>query len=295
MSYKVNFLDNELISAADLNEVAASVGGDASAFKDNMVYGVDDLNDISATLITKGIANGCILSSSVNETGKGVVTVGTGNLFMPDGKRVEIDEEGVSLSFTLGNSYYVWFYHDSVTGFVTPCCTTNAPRGDYVLLGQVTEKGEVMAQPDRAMMKNSFAGLNKTEVFTYLYTCTRVVGQTTLICELTPEQLGYRRAIIYAEQNDGIQVSCGHVNLEDGTSFSVLKTHMETGIEHIGQDGAILSMYYDPGSGGTFKKVFLRLVLGTDNILRLYEQLIETGRGGIGYSGLIQNLQIILC
>ncbi|MGN1059299.1 MAG: hypothetical protein ACI4QW_02610 [Clostridia bacterium] len=301
MGYKVNFLDNELVSAADLNAMAAALGGDASGFADDMVYGVDDLNDISSTLISKGVSQGCTLSATVGEDGGGTVTVGAGVLFMSGGKRVEIDSGGVSLSFASGSLHYVWFQHDTVTGFVTPCCTTTAPGGDYVLLGQVTAAGTAVTRPERAVMKNSFAGLNKTESFTV----SLPGGGTTeevLLCELTPAQVGYNRVLLYSPGYDNKQAFCGFADLSTGTAFSTLcRSTYESGTSNgynafAGErtDGLVLAGIESCTGAQNWHYLYLRPQLTSDGRLQIYKMLVRTGIGG-SMTAYTRTVTVILC
>ena len=104
MSYQVNFLDNQMVTAEALNSLQEELGGNVGDFQDDMVYGVDALNQISGSLIQKGVSRGCHLSAS-----DGKVTIGPGVLFMEDGKRVEIDDDGITLDYTVGIKHYIWF------------------------------------------------------------------------------------------------------------------------------------------------------------------------------------------
>ena len=118
MSYQVNFLDNQNITAEGLNAVSESLGGVSPDFQNGTVYGVDALNRITESLVQKGVSVGCGLSVADSQ-----VLIGTGVLFMSDGKRVEIDAEGILLPFALGVHHYVWFYQDTALGLVVPKCT----------------------------------------------------------------------------------------------------------------------------------------------------------------------------
>ena len=79
---------------------------------------------------------------------------------------MEIDAAGITLPFIFGKQNYVWFYHDTVTGFVVPRCTVEEPSGeDYILLGTVTTEGKIAGKPHRALMKNALLNMNGFEQF----------------------------------------------------------------------------------------------------------------------------------
>ena len=66
MGFKVNFTDNQDISAQELNTIASDIDstGERVSFSDDILYGVDDLNAITKSLITKGVSTGCTVTVS---------------------------------------------------------------------------------------------------------------------------------------------------------------------------------------------------------------------------------------
>ena len=83
MGYRVNFMDSQSVVAQDLNAITAELGNGALSFIDDTLYGVKDLNQISCSLISKGVSRGMSLSLA-----EGQVRIGAGSAFMADGKRV---------------------------------------------------------------------------------------------------------------------------------------------------------------------------------------------------------------
>ncbi len=296
MGYYVNFLDNELVTGAFLNDTAAELGGGVLAFQDDMTYGVDDLNGISAALVTKGVSRGCDLSVSGSQ-----VTIGEGVLFMSDGRRVAIDAEGVTLDYTAGGVHYVWFGYDAVTGFVAPRCTVEEPAADdYVILGQITAEGTIDGKPDRAVMKNPFLGLHGTETFTksFFWDGTE---EEKLLWEFEPEDSGYQHVIVYSEGAGIYNAFCGFVNLSDGTAFSTLCNHLyasddgSRGYKYASTNGEVLvSHSVNTRHSNTYRIVYLRFSLDSDKILRVYQ--CSRGAIGAGYNNTpATQITITLC
>ncbi len=299
MSYQVNFLDNEMVTAEYLNNVTGELGDGVLAFQDDMTYGVDDLNTITETLVAKGVSRGCSLSVM-----GGKVLIAEGVLFMGDGKRVAIDADGVEMEYQVGVMNYVWFYHDIVTGFVTPRCTEEEPSGeDYVQLGMVTSEGIAQNKADRAVMKNPFLGLHGFETFTKTFGWNGILEET-LLWELELADSGYQQVVVYTEgtQNASLihNACCGAVNLTDKTAFSSLCTtaygsNGQIGMIHTSTNSEILVAYAVCSSvANRYHHVYLRFEIGAGNILKVYQRATATGSAGYNNSPAVQ-LKMIVC
>ena len=288
MSYQVNFMDNTAVYAKDLNAVAEELGGKASAFEDGVLYGVDELNQISKELISKGVSRGCELTvEQVVEDAESYVKIGEGVLYLSDGKRVDIDAEGILLPFVAGSVYYVWFSRDIISGHVTPCCTMEAPDGDYVLLGRITAEGVPVSKPEMAIMKNGFLGRNKTETFSFPLRGGGT-AEEKLLCEFTPEQTGYNRIVLYSPGENGWQTFCGVVEIETGEAFSVLcrytyDTGWSTGHSSFSltnNEGCVLAGIENCSGESNWHYLYLRPALEADGVLRIYRKLVRITMGG---------------
>ena len=293
MGYKVNFVDNEKVTGGYLSQLNEELGGGVASFSDDMTYGVDDLNDISEEIIGKGVTRGCALSVVEGTDGAAdQVCIGAGNLFMSDGRRGEIDSDGVLLDFTAGAVNYVWFYHDAVTGFAAPRCTTAAPTGDhYVMLGQITAEGTAVSRPEVARMKNTFLGTNKTESVTKSFSWSKSQGtDEALLWEISLSGSGYNSAVVSSggyvtESNQVYNAFCGVVHFGTKQAYTVLQTlQYGSGNNAYGHrlsstEGKVLAAY-TAGGGSRECNVYLRFVLGNDKVLRVYRSASETGSAG---------------
>ena len=153
MGFKVNFQDNQNVSAVMLNSIAQDITEEPefdTVFADDTLYGVDDLNAITSTLITKGVSKGMAVSVSGSS-----VTISHGTAFFEDGKKITVDTDGVILPWQEGNTNYVWFSNDLVSGSVSAKCTTTEPDGDYIKLCEISPAGVVTMKQDIALMKNA--------------------------------------------------------------------------------------------------------------------------------------------
>ncbi len=290
MSYTVSFMDNEPVTAEFLNSAAEELGGGALAFEDGGTYGVEHLNDISASLVTKGVSRGCALS--VDE---GQVTIGEGVLYLSDGRRVTIDEAGITMDMVPDAVNYVWFGFDAVSGFAAPRCTVEVPQADdVVVLGRVTETGDVIEKPDRAVMKHPFLGLHGTESYTkdFMWNSN---PEEELLWEIDVNDTGYSYVLIHSQ---GVQYSsntanafCGFVDLSTKHAYSVLNYYVyaDRGMDakiYESQNGEVLvacsaQIVGRPTSHDSYYFVYLRFELGTDNVLRVYQRAEASGMSGM--------------
>lgn len=299
MSYKINFLDNQTVSAEDINRVSETLGSGVLAFSDDMTYGVDDLNAITENLVSKGVSRGCGLS--VSDEG---VFISQGVLFMGDGKRVEIDADGILLTYAVGEKNYVWFSNDREIGFVAPKCTVSEPVGDdYVVLGTVEADGSISGRADLAVMKNSHLGLNFCEEHASAVLMWGTASEETLVEEIKPENVGVRYAIVITDQETGSlrrNLFCGYVDLKTGKSFGVHQTTpgsvstLEWGVSYGSETEGKLQIGFGSDVGIVYN-IYLRFELGSDNVIRVYRSS-ERARATDGYNlPEYQRLRIILC
>lgn len=194
MGYTVNFTHNQLIDSGALNTVAEGIDesvGDLSLFQNGTVYGVDALNAITKSLITKGVSTGCDVSFS-----DGIITISQGEAFFECGKKIIIDAEGITISASEGTEYYVYLLNDEVSGAVLPKCTEEYPSGDYVMLAKVSSGGYVYSQKDIALMKNASLFPNSYAKIKDSFPKSSTTKEYTL-------ELGenYRRMVLISEQS----------------------------------------------------------------------------------------------
>ena len=152
MGFTVNFTDNQNVDAEKINNIGKSIDETMAetSFEDDVLYGVDALNSITKSLITKGVSKGCDVICADNR-----VTISQGTAFFADGKKIEIDADGITLVREENEINYVWLLNDEVTKTITAKCTKEVPSGDYVCLAEISESGMVGGTKDIALMKNA--------------------------------------------------------------------------------------------------------------------------------------------
>ena len=76
-------------------------------FKDNVVYGADDINAIRASILTKGVVEEASDSLKAVKSENGI-TILKGQAIFDDGCRIEIDADGVELEIVSGQTNYIY-------------------------------------------------------------------------------------------------------------------------------------------------------------------------------------------
>lgn len=125
-------------------------------FKDNVVYGADDINAIRASILTKGVVEETGESCKV-EISDGTVKISKGQAIFADGCKIEVDEDGVEKEYVSGQVNYVYFYNNILAGVCEVIVTTIFPEGDYVMLAEINENGEVVDRREFAQLKTADA------------------------------------------------------------------------------------------------------------------------------------------
>lgn len=146
MAYNYSFADNEIYSAKDLNAITKRLitSGIEDSFSDGVAYNVSRFNEQGNLLYTSGVVPESCLTLKVVNNGEDKILINPGVAFFADGAVIEIEEGGESLSFVNGAKNYVYLKNDLHNKNVCmPVCTTEEPAGDFVLLAEIDENGNI--------------------------------------------------------------------------------------------------------------------------------------------------------
>lgn len=146
MAYNYSFADNEIYSANDLNAITKRLitTGIEDSFSDGVAYNVSRFNEQGNLLYTSGVVPENCLTLKVVHDGEDKILINPGVAFFADGAVIEVEEGGESLSFVNGAKNYVYLKNDLHNKNVCmPVCTTEEPTGDFVLLAEIDENGNI--------------------------------------------------------------------------------------------------------------------------------------------------------
>lgn len=129
--------DNDIITASDLNNIAADLGKTTFAnYNDTQTYNIDSLNDITAAIVSKGILSrfdkcACSLIGTA-------LTIKTGIIVFESGAKIRITSNKIINIPDSTNKYYVYAHRDATTGTATIQVQTALPEsGDIVELCEI--------------------------------------------------------------------------------------------------------------------------------------------------------------
>ena len=133
-----DFLDNQEITAEDLNNIAIDLGSaDFSHFQNGVPTAVSELNKITADLVSPGVLlkdNRCAVGVVDNK-----ITVDTGVIVFNNGAKKRITELQ-TLDLIEGTANYVYAMNDVENNITTLNVAESYPvEGDYVVLGIISQ------------------------------------------------------------------------------------------------------------------------------------------------------------
>lgn len=125
-------------------------------FKDNVIYGADNINSIRAGILTKGVVEEQADSCKAVLSG-GVVKIGQGQAIFADGCKIEVDSEGVEREYVSGQVNYVYFLNNTLAGVCEVIVSPVFPDNDYVMLAEIDESDIITDKREFAQLKTADA------------------------------------------------------------------------------------------------------------------------------------------
>lgn len=134
---------NEEVTAEVINNVSVDLGStEFSYFQDGVPYAVNELNQITADLVSPGVlrtgANGALGCKGI--ISDDMVYVQAGVIVFESGAKIRITEP-VAVDMIPGTLIYA--VYDSTTGKASLEVSETTPSGDYVLLAEVDAEGVI--------------------------------------------------------------------------------------------------------------------------------------------------------
>lgn len=167
MSYKFGFADNETYNAADVNKITSRLvtSGVSDPFENGEPYNLSQFNTAGALVYTSGAVPETVSTLKVVSASDGKVRINPGTAFFADGSTIEVEAGGHELEFVPGVKNYVYLKNDLVASNTSyPVCSESEPAGDFVLLAEISEAGEITDK--RVYAKGKLPGYGSNALYT---------------------------------------------------------------------------------------------------------------------------------
>ena len=111
MAIKYSFVDSVLYGTDDVNDITRRLcGAGIAPFPSKDTYNVSDLNLLTAAVTEQGVSlDGCKCTART-ENGENIIGVGQGVVFFQNGAALEVDADGYELRIPISSSGYVYAY-----------------------------------------------------------------------------------------------------------------------------------------------------------------------------------------
>jgi len=230
MSYKYSFADNEIYSANDLNAITKRLvtAGVEDSFSDGVAYNVSRFNEAGKLLYTSGVVPQTCRTLKVQSAGENKILINPGVAFFNDGSVIEVEAGGETLEFVIGLKNYVYLKNDLLnTNMCCPCCTTDEPSGDYVLLAEIDEEGNISDK--RTYAKGKLPGYQSVAENTMRIKETVSVdiqssigGSQSISFDIGNNN--YKKIMVITEPEGPELGAIGYYDIEKGKYFSFVAT-----------------------------------------------------------------------
>ncbi len=144
MSYTYSFFDDQTVGAYDLNNITRLFvsKGIEDPFEDGVPYSITKLNDIVYSKGSTGIVPENNDTLKVSVSGENV-TINKGTAFFGDGTIITITAPH-ELKLEGEGKHYVYLKSSVEENMAYPAISTTEPIGNFVLLAEITEDGEII-------------------------------------------------------------------------------------------------------------------------------------------------------
>lgn len=144
MSFTYSFFDDQTVGAYELNNITRLFvsKGIEDPFEDGMPYSITKLNDIVYSKGSPGVVPESNNTLKVTVSGK-TVTINTGTAFFEDGTVITITKPH-QLELVGEGKHYIYLKSSVEENMAYPVISTIEPVGNFVLLAEITEDGEII-------------------------------------------------------------------------------------------------------------------------------------------------------
>ena len=163
MGITYSFADNTVYGTEDINNITRSlVGAGVAPFVSKSSYNVSDLNALTAALVGSGVQlEGCKCGIQNKGEQNMTVTVDRGIVFFENGVRLEVDDDGYAVAATPNVSGFIYAFYNQALQTADILFAHSLPEtGECVCLAEVSAEGELFDKREFAQSKIATLGKN---------------------------------------------------------------------------------------------------------------------------------------
>ena len=134
MSITYSFSDNVIYGTDDINNITKRLcGAGVAPFPAKDTYNVSDLNSLTSAVVGQGAAlEGCKCTAETLD-GENIISVAQGIVYFENGAALEVDEDGYSLTVPISTPGYVYAYFSTGLQTADILFAENLPTDGYAV------------------------------------------------------------------------------------------------------------------------------------------------------------------
>ncbi len=285
MGITYSFADNTVYGTEDINDITRSlVGAGVAPFVAKDSYNVSDLNVLTSALVGSGVQlEGCKCTVQNKGTQNMTVKVAQGIVFFEGGVRLTVDSGGYSVAVTPNTAGVIYAYYNQALQTADILFAGSLPEsGEVVWLAEISAQGEISDKREFARAKVATMGRNMSAKVNLVKTEHKVYKDSDIIS-------GYKRYAVAVVDADiskfNFAIADDNVNM-NRCVFDLKKNEFFLAVDNYDATGTLRYVYtkgkeFYRGSG-TNQRYGFEVV---DGVLTLFTDIRQGEENFINYPG----------
>lgn len=283
MGITYSFADNTIYGTEDINDITRSlVGAGVAPFVAKDSYNVSDLNVLTSALVGSGVQlEGCKCTVFNKGTQNMAVKIAQGIVFFEGGVRLTVDSDGYFVAVSPNTAGVIYAHYNQALQTADILFAGSLPEsGEYVLLAAISAKGEIADKREFARAKVATMGRNLSAKVNLVKTEYKTYKDSDII-------VGYKRyavAVVDADTSKfNFAIADDNVNM-NRCVFDLKKNEFVLAVDNYDATGTLRNLY--TGNNKWYTGSGTRQVYGlevVDGVLTLFTDIRQGDESFINY------------